>query len=212
MLGQDSTAVAKPSARDFGLCMGFSSTRVDLTYTPYYNAATQQLITVEGDQRLGLSIGMFYNFALTSKMMLRSTVEAHITNTSITYVTGEEYNEHYSVMPVTVELPVSFIYGANQRGTIESRGWRGMGLLLGARPVLPITLFNSTFPATKNFTFNIDLGISLPKALRKTVMRTEIFLSANVLNGIASSSSADFRTNMISDMRRHFVGLRLYFN
>jgi hypothetical protein len=51
-----------------------------------------------------------------------------------------------------------------------------------------------------------------PSALRKTIMRTELFASINVMSIQGKSNADDFRTQMIQDLKRHFIGLRLYFN
>jgi hypothetical protein len=212
MSSQDSTSVAKPSAKDFGLMIGASHVQLWADAAPYYLASTQQNVTMEGKSKNGLSIGMFYNFAIHPKWMIRPTVEAHIANTQVVYDTGSDYDEQYSVFPITIETPIALVYGINQRGSIESRGWRGSGLMIAARPVIPVSIFNSSYPVTKPFTMNIDFGLSIPSALRKTIMRTELFASINVMGIQGEPKREDFRTEMIQDLRRHFIGLRLYFN
>jgi hypothetical protein len=209
---QDSTRVAKASAKDFGLFFGVSRVQLDVASTDYFSAATQQLVSVGGASKSSLSIGLFYNFPIKPKWMTRLAVEAHLANIELTYHISNGKTESYSVYPVVIETPLTLVYGINQRGAIESSRWRGWGILAGIRPVIPLTVFNSSYPQTQSATWNVDLGLTIPKALRKSIMRTELFVSANVVNMMAKGKADDFRTNMITDMRRHFVGMRLYFN
>lgn len=211
LLAQDSTSVAKHSAKDFGLMFGASWVQVQVGSTDYVNPSTQQVVTASGTSQGGLSIGMFYNVALTPKWMIRPSVEAHLTNTSVRYNVGKN-TESYSVYPVCVEVPISVVYGLNQRMPIEQNGWKGIGILGAVRPIVPVSLFNSSYPVTNIFSINAELGISLPKALRNTIWRTELLVSYNVLRINKAGEANDFRSNMIDDMRRHFVGLRFYFN
>lgn len=211
LLAQDSTAVAKHSAKDLGLMFGGSFVSLQVGSQDYFNAATQQLVSVEGEHQAGLSIGMFYNVALTYKWMIRPSVEAHLCNTSTRYAIGDK-TESYSVYPVCVEVPITVVYGLNQRMAIEQKGWKGMGIMAAIRPVIPVSLFNGSYPVTKSFALNAEIGISLPKALRKTIWRTEMIASFNVMAMNDVGKPSDFRSNMISDMRRHFIGLRFYFN
>jgi hypothetical protein len=208
---QDSTAVAKHSAKDFGLMFGASLINLQVGSEEYFNAASQQLVSVEGSNKGGLSIGLFYNVALSYKWMIRPSVEAHLSNTSVTYRINEK-DELYTLYPVCIEVPITINYGLNQRPSIEQRGWKGMGFLAAVRPVIPITIFQGSTPVVKPFSLNAEVGISLPKSLRKTLWRTEVIASFNVMAINQVGNGYDFRSNMIHDIRRHFIGVRFYFN
>lgn len=209
--GQDSTAIKKASAKNFGLSAGASYSILVLKSTPYFTESGTVLRNAEVVNAPGFNVGLFIYKPLKEKFSMRFAVDANMLPAYLSYDTGKPNKEESYIYPLTIDIPISFIYGRHFRYDVEAKSLFRSGLIAGIRPVIPLSLFNSTQPLLSGFNLNIDLGISQPIAMKKGIMRTDLFFSYGLLNLIGKDES-NFRTNSINYLGRSFVGLRMYFN
>lgn len=211
---QDSTftdykAEGVRDASDFGLLFGLNYSNFSLKSNPFL----VDTLTQKGSSRMinspGLSVGVFYNIKLGQKLLLRPSVEANIIPSTIEYDIVVKKYESW-IYPLTVDVPVTLIYGNNDRDYL-SESKRDIHWFLGVRPVFPLQVMASSEPVLKNFNFNTDIGVSFPFVLPKTIMRAEFFYSHGWLN-IIGENEEDAQTSSIDSMKRSLFGCRFYFN
>ena len=207
----DSTKSNAASAARFGLSFGFDYSLLSMRSNPYFLENGSGLGEASAINSPGLSIGMLWYEPLREKTSLRFGLEATIMRTQIEYPTGKPRNENSQIYPLTIEIPVAFIFGRHFRYDLEAKSLFKTGVMAGIRPVIPLSLFSSIQPVTKPFNLNVDLGISKPIALKKSIMRTELFFSYGLFN-IIGKDETSYKTSSISFLGRNFVGLRMFFN
>jgi hypothetical protein len=208
---KDTTKSRVAYAAKFGLNFGFNYSFLRLESNPYFLENGDGMGEAKAINSPGMNAGFFWHEPLKEKMSMRFGIEASIMFNRIEYDTGKPNKTRSQVFPLTIELPVSFIFGRHFRYDVEAKSLCRSGILAGLRPVIPVPSFNSTEPALKSFNLNIDLGVSKPIALKKSIMRTELFFSYGLLNMIGKDD-ADYKTYSIEFLGRSFVGLRMYFN
>ena len=207
----DSTKSNVAYASKFGLNFGFDYSLLQLDANPYFLENGNGFGEAAVINSPGMNVGMFWHEPLKEKFSLRFGIEATIMFNRIAYETGKPRKDQSDVFPLTIELPITFIFGRHFRYDVEAKSLFRTGALVGIRPVFPLPLFNSSQPIVKAFNLNVDLGVSKPIALKKSIMRTELFFSYGLLNLIGEDDS-EYKTNSIEYLGRSFIGLRMYFN
>jgi hypothetical protein len=207
----DSTHGKKGTARNFGLSFGASYSVLQLDASPYFSEANSSLYKAQINNNMGANIGVFIYQPLKEKMSLRFAADAHFLNAQIIYDTGNPNKEESPVFPLCIETPISIVYGRHFRYDVEATSLFRTGFIAGLRPVLPLKLFNNTQPILKSFNLNLDLGISQPKALKSSILRSELIFSFGLLNLIGKDTTS-YKTNSINYLGRNFVAFKMYFN
>ncbi|MFM9984790.1 MAG: hypothetical protein ACKVOK_06120 [Flavobacteriales bacterium] len=208
---KDTTKSRVAYASKFGLNFGFNYSFLRLESNPYFLEDGNGFGEATAVNSPGMNAGMFWHEPLKEKTSIRFGIEASIMFNMIEYETGRLNKDRSQVFPLTIELPVSFIFGRHFRYDVEAKSLRKSGVMAGLRPVFPVPAFNSSQPVLKSFNLNIDVGVSKPVALKKSIMRTELFFSYGLLNMIGKDET-DYKTKSIEYLGRSFVGLRMYFN
>jgi hypothetical protein len=207
----DSTKSRVAYASKFGLNFGFDYSLLQLDANPYFLENGNGFGEASAINSPGMNIGLFWHEPLKEKFSLRVALEATIMFNKIEYETGKPRKDRSDIFPLTIELPITCILGRHFRYDVEAKSLFRTGALVGIRPVFPLPLFNSAQPVLKMFNVNIDLGVSKPIALKKSIMRTELFFSYGLFNLIGRDDSG-YKTNSIEYLGRSFIGLRMYFN
>ncbi len=211
VFGNDSTYFAIQKKRNFGMSFGTSYSILKLDASPYFKTTGNGLGRAEAKNSLGMNVGFFWYAPVKEKVSMRFALEANILQSHLIYDTGNINKEKSLIFPLTIEMPIAFIYGKHYRNDVTNKGTNQLGYMVGIRPSIPITLFSDPQPKLKNFNLNFDFGISRPVALKKAILRAELIFSLGLLN-IIGEEQDNYKTNSIQYLGRSFIGLRMYFN
>ena len=202
---KDSTAV-RPS-KDLGLYVGGVYSLIQLdpkTYSIGDFTAKPEL-----NNKAGILAGFCYNFYAGKKSIIRPAIEAMFLPATITYQTEINYKRDQRVFPLTVELPLSWIFSSYRTKSFPRvKGKPEFGLSL--RPVLSVKPLNDLQPVLRTSNFNTDVFVGYPFANDKSVMRVELFYSHGWFDLVGESN--DYRTVSIGRLTRNTAGLRLVFH
>lgn len=196
-------------AKDFGLLFGFDYSQYYMKSNPFFVDSLTVMGNAKAKNNLGLTIGVFYNFKLSKKLILRPAVEATIMPTTIEYdIIRKKTNS--LIYPLTIGIPFYLVYGNHDRESLSNK--RGqLNWIAAVRPVIPLSVMSASEPILKDFNLNLDLGCSVPFVLKNTIMKAELFYSFGMLN-IIGDDPESYKTSSISSLRRNFIGMRFFFN
>jgi hypothetical protein len=205
-------AERRQSTQRFGLGFGTSYGWLDVDSKPYFTGDSLAQGKASSVSAVGLNIGLFWHEPFAMRWSMRFGVEANLLYTALEYPTEKPKPSVSNIYPITIDIPLQLIMGMHHRDDVEqAKGKWKTGVVAGLRPVVPLSVFHNSQPVVKNFNLNIDLGLSHPIVLKKTMMRSELFVSYALFNVIGSDQN-DYRTASINRLARHFVGLRFFFN
>jgi hypothetical protein len=157
----------------------------------------------------GMLAGFCYNFYAGKRSIVRPAIEAVFMPSTIEYQSDINYVREQRIFPLTVEMPISWIYSSYRTKSFP-RPKAKPEFGLSVRPVLTVKPLNDAQPVMRTWNVNSDIFIGYPFANDKSVMRIEIFYSHGWYNLIGESS--DYRTYSIDRLVRNSVGLRLIFH
>jgi len=196
-------------ASNFGLLFGFNYSQYYMSSNPFFVDSLTTMGNSKVKNNLGLTAGLFYNFKLSEKLILRSAVEATILPSVIEYDIVRKKTESW-IYPLTIDIPFYFIYGNHDRESQQNKSMQ-FNWVAAIRPVFPLSIMSSEQPILKDFNLNADIGCSIPFVLKNTSMKAEVFYSFGMLNLIGEDPDS-YKTSSISSLRRNFIGLRFFFN
>lgn len=209
----DTTAVSKKKgptdAGDFGLLFGLNYSQYYMSSNPFFVDSLTAMGSSEAKNKFGLTVGVFYNFKLGKKLILRPAVEATIMPSVIEYDMIRRKTESW-VYPLTVEVPFYVVYGNHERENLSDKKMH-VNWFAAVRPVFPLSVMSSEQPLLREFNLNGDIGCSIPFVLKSTIMKAEIFYSFGMLDLIGDDAD-NYKTSSITSLRRNFIGLRFFFN
>lgn len=203
---KDSTGV-RPT-KDLGLYIGGVYSLIQMDAQTYsigdFTAAKPEL-----NNKPGILAGFCYNFYAGKKSIIRPAIEAMFLPATITYQTEINYKRDQRIFPLTVELPLSWIYSSYRTKSFpRAKGRPEFGLSL--RPVVTVKPLNDLQPVLRPYNLNTDVFIGYPFANDKSVTRVELFYSHGWFDLIGESN--DYRTANIGRLTRNTAGLRLIFH
>jgi len=206
---QDSTAVVKKSSK-LAILLGLNYSNLMLKSQAYFVTPEGKVGKSNVQNSVGISIGLGYNVRLNNWLMLRPGVEGNITPANLEFDSEIDYRTLSDVFPLCVETPMTFIFSKQGNANLISmRSWPE--IQLGLRPVFAIPNYLPIQPVQKHLSFNIDLGIGYAIRLKKSTMRSELVYSLGLTN-IIGEDNENYKTYSVQELKRSFVGLRLFFN
>lgn len=217
LLGQaqsDTSVVKKKSAfsKNLGIGFGFSYASIGLESKPFVlNDSTGKLGYSQAENGFGANVSLFYNIPIGKNLVIRPGADAHFSGGAIVYDTEVNHKKRSEVLPVAVEIPIHLIWKFHYGNTQPDGFQPSINLNLGVRPVIAIKSFANAFPAMQSNNFNIEGGIGMPVKTKKKAFLVEVVYSHGLLNLIGTNQQ-DVYTTSVSDLRKSFAGLRLYFN
>jgi hypothetical protein len=201
----DSTQVR--ASKDLGLYIGGVYSLAQMQASSYF------IGTFTGTPELrnspGMLAGFCYNLYAGKKGIIRPAIEAMFLPTSVRYQSDINYVREQRIFPLTVELPISWIFSSYRTKTfppMKSKPEFG----LSVRPVFTVKPLNDPQPALRSWNVNSDVFVGYPIANGKSVMRVELFYSHGWFDLIGESN--DYRTRSIDRLLRSTAGLRLVFH
>ena len=195
------------ASKDLGLYIGGAYSLIQLEAIPY--RVGDYVGQPELKNSPGLFAGFCYNFYAGKKSIIRPAIEAAFIPATIRYQTQKNYNAEQRIYPMTVELPLSWIYSAYRTKSFpRSQAKPEFGLSI--RPVLAVVPLTDAQPVLRASNLNTDVFVGYPIGNDKSVMRIEFYYSHGWFNLIEQSS--DYRTASINRLQRHTAGLRLIFH
>jgi hypothetical protein len=202
---QDSSIVR--ASKDLGLYIGGVYSLVNLQADSYFigdKTGKPELMNSPG-----MVAGFCYNFYAGKHSILRPAIEAVFMPVGIEYQTAMNYKVQQRILPLTVELPFSWIYSSYRTKSFpRPKAKPEVGFSL--RPVIAVKPLVELQPIVKTMNLNTDVFVGYPVGNDKSVMRMELFYSHGWFNLIEEGT--DYRTANISTLMRHAAGIRLIFH
>ena len=202
-----SDTVEVRASKDLGMYIGGVYSLMQMQASPYFVG------TFVGQPELrnspGMLAGFCYNFYVGKRSIVRPAIEAVFLPSTIEYQSDINYVREQRIFPLTVEMPISWIYSSYRTKSFP-RPKAKPEFGLSVRPVLTVKPLNDAQPVMRTWNLNSDVFIGYPVANDKSVMRIELFYSNGWYNLIGESS--DYRTYSIDRLVRNTVGLRLIFH
>lgn len=195
------------ASKDLGLYIGGAYSLIQLQASPYF--VGDYVGQPELKNSPGLFAGFCYNFYAGKKSIIRPAIEAAFIPATISYQTQVRYEAEQRIYPMTVELPISWIYSAYRTKSFP-RPQAKPEVGLSIRPVLAVVPLTDTQPVLRASNLNTDVFVGYPIGNDKSVMRIEFYYSHGWFNLIEQGS--DYRTYSINRLQRHTAGLRLIFH
>jgi hypothetical protein len=202
---QDSSIVR--ASKDLGLYIGGVYSLVNLQSDAYFIGDKTGKPELKNSP--GMVAGFCYNFYAGKHSIVRPAIEAVFMPVAIEYQTAVNYKLQQRVLPLTVELPFSWIYSA-YRTKAFPRPTAKPEFGLSLRPVIAVKPLVELQPVVKTMNLNTDVFVGYPVGNNKSVMRMELFYSHGWFNLIEEGT--DYRTANISKLMRHAAGIRLIFH
>jgi len=202
---QDSSIVR--ASKDLGLYIGGVYSLANLQSDAYFIGDKTGKPELKNSP--GMVAGFCYNFYAGKHSIVRPAIEAVFMPVAIEYQTAVNYKLQQRVLPLTVELPFSWIYSA-YRTKAFPRPTAKPEFGLSLRPVIAVKPLVELQPVVKTMNLNTDVFVGYPVGNNKSVMRMELFYSHGWFNLIEEGT--DYRTANISKLMRHAAGIRLIFH
>lgn len=202
-----SDTVEVRASKDLGMYIGGVYSLMQMQASPYFVG------TFVGQPELrnspGMLAGFCYNFYAGKRSIVRPAIEAVFLPSTIEYQSDVNYVREQRIFPLTVEMPISWIYSSYRTKSFP-RPKAKPEFGLSVRPVLTVKPLNDAQPVMRTWNLNSDVFIGYPIANDKSVMRVELFYSHGWYNLIGESN--DYRTYSIDRLVRNSIGLRLIFH
>jgi hypothetical protein len=202
---EDSTAVR--ASKDLGMYIGGAYSLTHIQASPYFVGTFTGVPELKNSP--GLFAGFCYNLYAGKKSIIRPAIEAMFLPSTIAYQSDINYVREQRIFPLTVELPLSWIYSSYRTKSFprpQAKPEFGVSL----RPVFTVIPLNDAQPVLRTWNMNSDVFVGYPIANDKSVMRLELFYSHGWYNLIGEST--DYRTYSIDRLIRSTAGLRLIFH
>ncbi len=202
-----SDTVEVRASKDLGMYIGGVYSLMQMQASPYFVG------TFVGQPELrnspGMLAGFCYNFYAGKRSIVRPAIEAVFLPSTIEYLSDMNNVREQRIFPLTVEMPISWIYSSYRTKSFP-RPKAKPEFGLSVRPVLTVKPLNDAQPVMRTWNLNSDVFIGYPIANDKSVMRVELFYSHGWYNLIGESN--DYRTYSIDRLVRNSIGLRLIFH
>ncbi len=207
MAAADTDSSGVRASKDLGLYTGCAYSLIQLEAIPY--RVGDYVGQPDLKNSPGLFAGFCYNFYAGKKSIIRPAVEAAFIPATVSYQTQNNYKAEQRIYPMTLELPLSWIYSAYRTKSFP-RPPAKPEFGLSIRPVLAVVPLTDAQPVLRASNLNTDVFVGYPIGNDKSVMRIEFYYSHGWFNLIEQGT--DYRTYSINRLQRHTAGLRLIFH